>query len=83
MNPHIHHHNPGADMFCTDEARTARCHHQHLGLTGQGRQIPCAGMCHAHRCLAGLQHQGHRLAHQDAAPHDNGPLSLQIHIGFS
>ena len=80
MDAHIDYHSPRAHVFGTDHPGATRRHHQHLRLPGQGRQVPGAGVGHAHGGVGGLQHQGHRLPHQDAATHHHGPSSGQGHL---
>ena len=61
-------------MLSANHPGLAGRHHQNLGLTGVGRQISGARMHHRDRGVGGLQHQRHRLSHQDAAANHNGPL---------
>ena len=66
-------------MLGADHAGPAGGHHQHVGLAGEGGKIRSAGVGHAHGGICGLKHQRHRLAHQDAAAHHDGPLAGKGH----
>ena len=39
-------------------------------------------MGNAHRGMGGLEHQSHRLTHQDAAAHHHRPATGQLHTGI-
>ena len=79
MDAHIHHHGPGLDVLGPQHQRFAGRHHQHIGLAGDRSQVLGAGVGHGDRGIGGLEHQGHGLAHQDAAAHHHGPLAGQLH----
>ena len=66
-------------MLSADHAGPAGGHHQHVGLAGEGSKISGAGVGHAHGGIGCLKHQRHRLAHQDAAAHHDGPLAGKGH----
>ncbi len=73
MDADIHYRGPGSDVLSTHQQRLSGGHHQHLGLARECGQISAAGMGHGHRGIGSLEHQGHRLAHQDAAADHNSP----------
>ena len=82
VDSHIHHHGTSFHMLGSHHAGSAGGHHQHIGAAGQGRQIGGVRMGHTHCCVRGLEHQGHRLTHQDAAAHHHRPASGQLHTGI-